>query len=36
VVEAHGGRVTVRSVPGSGSEFTVRLPIGVLTAAGVR
>src|SRR5208283_583514 len=34
VVEAHGGRVTVRSVPGSGSEFTVRLPIGVLSEAG--
>jgi signal transduction histidine kinase len=36
VVEAHGGQVTVRSVPGSGSEFTVRLPIGALTEAGVR
>jgi signal transduction histidine kinase len=36
VVEAHGGQVTVRSVSGSGSEFTVRLPIGALTEAGVR
>ena len=34
VVEAHGGQVTVRSVPGAGSEFTVRLPIGVLVEAG--
>jgi signal transduction histidine kinase len=33
VVEAHGGQVTVRSVSGSGSEFTVRLPIGALTEA---
>ena len=36
VVEAHGGQVTVRSVPGSGSEFTVRLPIGERIEAGVR
>ena len=28
VVKAHGGQVTVRSDPGSGSEFTVKLPIG--------
>ena len=26
IVEAHGGRITVRSVPGEGSEFVVRLP----------
>ncbi|HVE87046.1 MAG TPA: hypothetical protein VND93_29525 [Myxococcales bacterium] len=26
VVEAHGGRVGVRSQPGHGSTFTVRLP----------
>jgi signal transduction histidine kinase len=28
VVQAHGGQVTVRSLSGSGSEFTVSLPIG--------
>jgi signal transduction histidine kinase len=28
VVEAHGGRVTVRSAEGSGSEFSVSLPVG--------
>jgi signal transduction histidine kinase len=36
VVQAHGGQVTVRSVPGSGSEFTVKLPIGARIEAGVQ
>ncbi len=35
VVKAHGGQVTVRSDPGSGSEFIVRLPIGERIEAAV-
>ena len=39
IIEAHGGRIAVRSVPGSGSEFIVHLPSaseeGATRAAGV-
>jgi signal transduction histidine kinase len=27
IIQAHGGSLTVRSQPGSGSEFSVRLPL---------
>ncbi len=35
VVEAHGGSVTVQSSEGSGSEFTVLLPVGTKVGPGV-
>ena len=28
IIEEHGGRLTVRSEPGKGSDFTIRLPVG--------
>src|SRR5580692_1347712 len=33
VVEAHGGRVTVQSAEGTGSEFSVLLPVGAKVSA---
>ena len=33
VVEAHGGRVAVKSAEGAGSEFSVSLPVGATLAA---
>jgi signal transduction histidine kinase len=32
IVEAHGGKVLVRSVPGQGSRFTIELPVPETTA----
>ena len=34
IAEAHGGSIGVESTPGSGSTFTVRLPLGPAETAG--
>jgi two-component system, NtrC family, sensor kinase len=33
VVKKHGGAMTLRSTPGAGAEFTIRLPLGAASAA---
>jgi signal transduction histidine kinase len=35
IVERHGGKITVESVVGSGSQFIVRLPVRVPTETGL-
>jgi signal transduction histidine kinase len=32
IVEAHGGKVIVRSAPGQGSRFTIELPLNLSSA----
>ncbi|MFN8760029.1 MAG: sensor histidine kinase, partial [Tagaea sp.] len=36
VIKKHGGTMTLRSEPGAGAEFTIRLPLSAATKQGER